>query len=220
MSDFEVTPEKAPAARPAGPTAEAKALPGWRRGMPPTAANLLALQRAAGNSAVVQTFAGEEEEAHPITDVVSGGGSPLHDGVREKMESAFGQDFSDVRVHSDSAASSSAESVAATAATVGNHIVFRSGAYNPSSSQGQHLLAHELTHVVQQRQGAVDGTPAAGGIRVSDPSDRFETAAEANASRITAQLSASGDTEAGSQSTGEATVQRAESEEEESEGEE
>lgn len=156
--------------------------------LPGSAAHVLHMQRTVGNAAVVQTLA--EDDDHPIKSVVQGGGSPLDAPVKSKMEGAFGHDFGDVRIHNDSSASSSARAVAATAATVGNHIVFRSGEYDPSSSRGQHLLAHELTHVVQQRSGPVSGTPQAGGIRVSDPSDSFETAAEANADRITSQLSA------------------------------
>jgi hypothetical protein len=193
MSEFELVdkPGSAPAQR-AGSSPQAA----HDAANPQTGpGRLLALQRSIGNAAVVQLLkddSGEEAGgAHPIAKTVAGGGAPLGAGVRARMESAFGQDFGDVRVHHDSDASESAESVGATAATVGNHIVFRGGAYEPSSPRGQHLLAHELTHVVQQRQGPVDGTPAAGGIRVSDPSDRFERAAEANAERISAQLSES-----------------------------
>jgi hypothetical protein len=98
------------------------------------------------------------------------------------MESRLGHDFSDVRVHTDSAASSSAQSVQARAYTVGSEIVFDSGHFQPGSDTGRQTLAHELTHVVQQRSGPVDGTPAAGGIQLSDPSDRFEQEAEHNAS--------------------------------------
>ena len=86
----------------------------------------------------------------------------------------MGHDFSDVRVHTGDTADASARSVSAHAYTVGSNIVFQRGAYDPGSSAGQTLLAHELTHVVQQRSGPVDGTPAAGGVSVSDPSDRFE----------------------------------------------
>jgi hypothetical protein len=100
------------------------------------------------------------------------------------MESRFGQDFSNVRVHTDSAASESAKSVNAQAYTVGSDIVFQSGNYNPGSDSGKHMLAHELTHVVQQRSGPVDGSDAGGGVKVSDPSDRFEREASANADAI------------------------------------
>jgi hypothetical protein len=107
------------------------------------------------------------------------------------MESAFGASFDDVRVHTDEQASKSAESVGANAYTVGSDVVFRSGQYSPSSAVGQRTLAHELAHVVQQSQGPVDGTDAAGGIRVSDPSDRFERAAEQTADDVMASVQTS-----------------------------
>jgi hypothetical protein len=102
------------------------------------------------------------------------------------MEARLGQAFGDVRIHTGSAADQSAKSVQAQAYTVGSNVVFRDGAYDPSSAGGRNLLAHELTHVVQQRSGPVDGTPAAGGVRVSDPTDRFEREAAANAERVMA----------------------------------
>jgi len=153
-------------------------------------ASLLHLQRMAGNASVVQMLAEEgaiaaEEERSPVHDVIGkGGGSPLDESTRASMESRFGQDFSDVRVHTDAQASASAESVGANAYTVGNEMVFRSGHFDASSATGQRTLAHELSHVVQQRSGPVDGTEAAGGIRLSDPSDRFERAADATADQV------------------------------------
>jgi hypothetical protein len=74
--------------------------------------------------------------------------------------------------------------VNAHAYTVGSNIVFQRDRYDPGSDTGRTMLAHELTHVVQQRSGPVDGTPTAGGIKVSDPSDRFEREAAANAERV------------------------------------
>lgn len=71
--------------------------------------------------------------------------------VRTFMEPRFGHDFSSVRVHADQAATLSAEAVGAQAYTVGSNIVFGSGRYAPSDRDGQRLLAHELAHVVQQR---------------------------------------------------------------------
>jgi hypothetical protein len=70
------------------------------------------------------------------------------------MEPRFGHDFSKVRIHADSRASESARSVNALAYTVGNDVVFDRGRYTPSSEQGKQLLAHELTHVMQQRGGS------------------------------------------------------------------
>jgi hypothetical protein len=100
------------------------------------------------------------------------------------MESRLGADFSDVRVHTGGKATESARSVQAHAYTVGNDVVFQSDKYAPESDSGKRMLAHELTHVVQQRSGPVDGTPAAGGIQISHPSDRFEQAAESSADRV------------------------------------
>jgi Domain of unknown function (DUF4157) len=150
------------------------------------AASLMHLQRTAGNAGVVQLLADDEAaNSSPVHDVVGkGGGTALDEGTRSSMEGRFGQSFEDVRVHTDGQASKSAESVGANAYTVGSDIVFRSGQFDTSSSTGQRTLAHELTHVVQQRSGPVDGTDAPGGIKLSDPSDRFEQAAEQTASQV------------------------------------
>jgi hypothetical protein len=93
----------------------------------------------------------------------------------------MGHDFSDVRVHTGAKADDSARSIHAQAYTVGTDVVFRSGAYQPETTAGRHVLAHELAHVIQQKAGPVEGTPAAGGISVSDPGDRFEQSAERTA---------------------------------------
>ncbi|MGW3960751.1 eCIS core domain-containing protein [Amycolatopsis sp. NPDC005003] len=145
-------------------------------------AGMLGLQRAVGNAGTASLV---EEERSPVHDVVgSGGGAPLDTATRADMESRFGADFSDVRVHTDGAAHDSAKSVNAQAYTVGSNIVFQRDKYDPSSDTGKHMLAHELTHVVQQRSGPVDGTDTGGGVKVSDPSDRFEREAVANADRL------------------------------------
>jgi len=146
-------------------------------------AGLLGLQRAAGNGGVTAMV---EDERSPVHDVISSGGRPLEPAVREDMESRLGHDFGDVRVHDDGAAHTSATSVNAHAYTVGSNVVFQRDSYDPSSQEGRVMLAHELTHVVQQRSGPVDGTPTGGGIRVSDPSDRFEREAAATAERAVA----------------------------------
>jgi Domain of unknown function (DUF4157) len=149
------------------------------------AAAVMRLQRTAGNTGVVQLLGSEDEQRSPVSDVIgSGGGSPLDAGTRSTMEAAFGTSFEHVRVHTDERASKSAESVGANAYTVGSDVVFRSGQFNPSTPAGQRTIAHELTHVVQQSQGPVDGTDAPGGIRVSSPSDRFERAADQTADHV------------------------------------
>ncbi|WP_381793238.1 DUF4157 domain-containing protein [Streptomyces niveus] len=161
------------------------------------AAGMGTLQRAVGNRAlgpmIQRSRSGspdrpdaEEERRSPVHEVVSSGGSPLDADTRADMENRMGADFSDVRVHNDAAAHESAKGVGAHAYTVGNSVVFQRDAYDPSSPQGRTTLAHELTHVIQQREGPVEGTEAPGGIRVSDPSDRFEREAVANADRVLA----------------------------------
>ena len=178
-------------------------------------AGILGLQRAVGNAGVGAML---EEERSPVHDVVnSGGGSPLAPDVQDEMQGRLGHDFSDVRVHNDSKAHESAQSVNAHAYTVGSNVVFQRDKYDPGSAEGKTMLAHELTHVVQQRSGPVDGSSAGGGIKVSDPSDRFEREASANAEKAmagpapapaaTAQLSADS-----------AAVQRHEAEEETAQG--
>ncbi|MFD2567827.1 eCIS core domain-containing protein [Pseudotenacibaculum haliotis] len=79
-----------------------------------------------------------------------GGGSPLDTGTRSEMESGFGADFSDVRVHNDSNAVQMNQELGSQAFTNGSDIYFNEGKYDPSSDSGKHLLAHELTHTVQQ----------------------------------------------------------------------
>ncbi len=166
---------------------------------------LMHLQRAAGNASVNSFLA--EEERSPVHDVVgSGGGQPLDRDTRAEMETTLGHDFGDVRIHTGGKASESAKSVQAQAYTVGNDIVFGGDHYAPGTSTGKRMLAHELTHVVQQRSGPVDGTPAPGGVSISDPSDRFEQAAERSADRVMAGTTAGDTASAG------ASVQREEEE--------
>lgn len=150
-------------------------------------ASVLGLQRAIGNAGVGALLESEPapETRSPVHDVVnSGGGSPLAPDLRAEMQGRLGHDFSDVRVHTDSAAHDSAKAVNAHAYTVGSNVVFQRDKYDPSSVEGKTMLAHELTHVVQQRSGPVEGTDSGGGIKVSDPSDRFEREASANADRV------------------------------------
>jgi len=148
---------------------------------------VLNLQRMAGNESVSALLGQEEEERSPVHDVVgSGGGTPVEPGARSFLEERMGADFSDVRVHTGAKADESARSINAQAYTVGADVVFRSGAYEPDTPGGRHVLAHELAHVMQQKAGPVSGTPAAGGISISHPSDSFEQAAEHSASQAMA----------------------------------
>jgi Domain of unknown function (DUF4157) len=120
-----------------------------------------------------------------VREALSSPGQPLDEGTRVFMESRFGHNFAQVRVHANAQAAESARAVNALAYTVGQDIVFGKQRYAPRTGEGQQLLAHELVHVVQQRAGAVEGVPAADGIRVSNPEDRFEQEAAATAERAT-----------------------------------
>lgn len=91
-----------------------------------------------------------QEAPASVDRALSASGSALDDATRQDMEHRFGHDFSLVRVHHDSAAAQSARDVNAKAYTVGNHIAFDQGQFAPASQAGRNLLAHELTHVVQQ----------------------------------------------------------------------
>ena len=90
----------------------------------------------------------------------STGGRPLSESVRADMEPHFGRDLSGVRVHDSSAAGSAAQNVGARAFTVGRDVFFAPGAYKPSTTEGRRLLAHELTHTIQQQGGAAAAQPS------------------------------------------------------------
>jgi hypothetical protein len=85
-----------------------------------------------------------------VDRVLASPGSPLEPALQQDMEQRFGYDFSQVRVHTDAAAERSAQDVNANAYTVGHNIVFGAGRFSPGTHEGRRLLAHELTHVVQQ----------------------------------------------------------------------
>jgi hypothetical protein len=183
--DENIPEGRQPAPRPANDDVRhLQALLATKQGQPST---VLHLQRAAGNDAAAQLLAEDENnDRSPVLDEIEREGQPLDPQTQATMEQNLGADFSDVRVHTDAEASASAKSVQAHAYTVGSDVVFQSGSYQPDTESGQRTLAHELTHVMQQRSGPVDGSDAGGGIAVSDPSDRFEQAAESNADRFVA----------------------------------
>lgn len=143
------------------------------------------LASAMGNRAFSSTLARSPEEpgilpdgtVHP--DVESaiaqkrGSGTSLDAGVRERFSEGLGDSLDDVRVHNDEGAGQLAESVSARAFASGNDLFFGKGEYQPGSSGGDELLAHELTHVVQQR-----GAPESGPMQVSEPGDALEGEAD------------------------------------------
>lgn len=89
--------------------------------------------------------------ASAIASMQEGGGQPLPPSERAFFEPRFGKDFSHVRIYTGAAAAESARRVRARAFTVGRDVVFGAGAYQPETASGQRLVAHELTHVVQQQ---------------------------------------------------------------------
>ena len=113
----------------------------------------------------------EEDKTNDLTVQLSQAkmsGSPLPATLRQKMEQSFGVDFSQVRIHSDGAANSLSRSLYASAFTTGTHIFFRHGALDYTSTAGRRLLAHELTHVVQQNSlSRVKPALSGGGTRIA-----------------------------------------------------
>lgn len=99
-----------------------------------------------------------------VYDVLRSLGQPLDTSTKSFMEPRFGHDFSNVRVHTDTKAAESARSVNALAYTVGSDVVFGTGQYTPGTITGKKLLAHELTHVVQQHTGLLQGKLALSGV--------------------------------------------------------
>jgi hypothetical protein len=119
------------------------------RGKDSKAKGKLQTERVAGN------FFGQSIAPPSVHRVLRSDSQPLDAATRAFMEPRFGYDFSQVRVHHDSAAGQSARDVHAHAYTVGQSIVFAEGEFAPSTDKGRRLLAHELTHVVQQSGGAL-----------------------------------------------------------------
>ncbi len=130
------------------------------------------VQAKAIDSTVTQAMVEEEEELQmkeapekkSKSSVNSGTKAPMPDSIKGKMENSFDTDFSSVNIHKDS---EQATNIGALAYTQGNDVHFAPGQYNPESSKGQELLGHELTHVVQQREGRVSGTQNKGGLNVN-----------------------------------------------------
>jgi hypothetical protein len=115
--------------------------------------------------------------AHPDVEATiartRGSGVGLDAGARDRFGPALGDSLEDVRVHTDETADALSRSVSARAFTTGSDLYFARGHYRPDSQEGERLLAHELTHVVQQR-----GAPGDGPLVVSEPGDALETEAE------------------------------------------
>jgi Domain of unknown function (DUF4157) len=159
-------------------------LPAVNRAPPST--ELRAVERLAstvGNQAFGAAIADgagmlADGRAHPDIEAAiarsRGTGALLDRGARERFAPVLGDSLADVRVHTDGAADALARSVSARAFTTGADLYFAHGEYKPGSSAGDGLLAHELTHVVQQRSA-----PTTGPLQVSQPNDSLEVEADA-----------------------------------------
>ncbi|HET7018061.1 MAG TPA: DUF4157 domain-containing protein [Streptosporangiaceae bacterium] len=135
----------------------------------------------AGNAAVSRLLAQRRRESVQTALAVPGRRLPV--GVLADMGDRLDANFSDVRVHTGRAADDAARDLEANAFTTGSHVVIRHGKYDPASASGKRVLAHELVHVLQQRQGPVHGTGDV--LKLSDPSDRFERQADQVARAVT-----------------------------------
>ena len=151
---------------------------------------LAKLQRQIGNRAVQRLLAQRSGDGSFEIDegTVSrinqerSGGQPLEGGLQKDMGESMDHDFSGVRVHTSPEADDLSQQIGAKAFTTGQDIFLREGAYDPHSGGGQELLAHELTHVVQQS----GGTAGSGGpMTVTAPGDAYEQEADAVANTVT-----------------------------------
>ncbi len=147
------------------------------------------LQQTVGNTAVQRVLAQrsgdgasevDEETAVAIQQQRGSGGS-LDSAIAQKAGQTMGQDFSDVTIHTDAQADQLSRQLGAEAFTTGSDVFFREGAYDPASSDGQRLIAHELTHVVQQGASAPN---VQGKLSVNDPDDPFEAQADSVADLV------------------------------------
>jgi Domain of unknown function (DUF4157)/Bacterial SH3 domain len=151
-----------------------------------------AAERRAGTLYRRALEGGETSVDDPSIDAslaLVGGGAPLPEDVRRKMEIALGVSLHRVKVHTDSIAASAARALNARAFTVGEDIFFAEGEYETRSVAGQKLLAHELAHVVQAYQGRI--ASAGNRLEVSHPGESLEREAEEVASRISERLASS-----------------------------
>lgn len=117
-----------------------------------------------------------------VHEVLSSPGRPLDAQTRAFMNARFSHDFSSVRVHTGTAAAESARTVQARAYTVGRDVVFGSGEYRPETQSGRQLLAHELTHVIQQ--GRRESSPSIEALYIGSPSSAAEAEARETSSHI------------------------------------
>ncbi len=124
-----------------------------------------------------------DDAGHAVNAAASSSGQPLPDHIMRKFESSLGEDLSGVRVHTGTASADAAGAVGAKAYTIGQDIHFGAGQFDPSSSGGEHLLAHEVAHTVQQRGGSPTRQNK---LEVSSPHDDAEHEADRAADAMVA----------------------------------
>ncbi|WP_326533852.1 eCIS core domain-containing protein [Pseudorhodoferax sp.] len=152
----------------------------------PLQAGLLKLQRLHGNRQVGAWVAASRSGAAPAGDTPAaldqvahgieqarGGGQPLDNATLQRMNTAMGADFGGVRIHTDGQADQLSRTIEARAFATGRDLFFRQGAYNPGTSSGRELLAHELTHVLQQGGAGLQAK-----LSISQPDDPQEQEAD------------------------------------------
>jgi Domain of unknown function (DUF4157) len=186
---------------------------------PEYARELLHLQATGGNAMVGRLLRSVATPGDPLAerdqaareDIAArirqriGRGERLAPDVHERFEPALGASLGEVRIHADPEAADLARDVNARAFTTGADVFFGAGAYEPQTARGAHLLAHELTHTVQR-----PAAPSGGGdLRVSDPGDRDEQAAEAAAGKLVAGDAVTVAGGAGAAAAGAVSVHRA-----------
>lgn len=135
-------------------------------------------------AAVKTGSAGEASVPESVRDVISSTGRSLDASIQRAMEDRMGDSLRDVRIHTGPQAAAACEAIDARAFTVGNHVAFNQSEYDPSSPEGQHVLAHELAHVRQQTGGAVSMLPQADMELEVDPDPALEREAEDTARQV------------------------------------
>ena len=192
-------------------------------GLNPRQQAVLRMQQTHGNAAVRRMLVQRRVDAPagveggPIDEDVTskinqsrGSGTTLDSGVAQRLGETMGHDFSDVHVHTDSQADTLNRSLSAKAFTTGSDIFFQQGAYQPQSSEGQHLLAHELTHVVQQ-----SGSSPSGPLTLGPAEDSYEHEADSVAGQAMSSSQSVAQREEDCDGCGDAAQREAAPEEEE-----
>ncbi|MEZ3118095.1 DUF4157 domain-containing protein [Halobaculum sp. MBLA0147] len=127
---------------------------------------------------------GKTDVPDSVREVISSPGRPLDTSIQRAVEERMGDSLGDVRIHTGPKAAAAADQINARAFTVGNHVAFGAGEYDPESAEGQHVLAHELAHVRQQTGGDLSMLPEEDVQLEIDPDPELEREAEETAQRV------------------------------------